>query len=234
MSDKLSIWDAVATPDPKFTKDFNKGGFKGKATSPVYLARRATEQFGPYGLGWGVEIEDERYVEGHIIDERGTRAVIHVLRIVLWYMQGDKRGEARHYGQTDFVGKNKHGPFTDEEAPKKSFTDAMTKALSLMGFAADIHMGLFDDNKYVAEANQGFRQEERKADPKALAYEAGERLKKLMDAIKDTSGCDLSAFAKAHEGDWSLMSEKARDFLKVRMDNHRATLSQKPLEDIPF
>jgi hypothetical protein len=58
-------------------------------------------------------------------------------------------GTVEHFGQTTFVGKNKNGYFTDEEAPKKSLTDAIGKALSMLGFSADIYLGLFDDNKYV-------------------------------------------------------------------------------------
>jgi hypothetical protein len=38
---------------------------------------------------------------------------------------------------------------TDEEAWKKSLTDAITKAASHLGIAADVHLGLWDDNKYT-------------------------------------------------------------------------------------
>jgi hypothetical protein len=56
-----------------------------------------------------------------------------------------------HFGQTTFVGSNKYGPFTDEEAPKKSLTDATTKALSMLGFGGDIFTGLYDDEDYRQE-----------------------------------------------------------------------------------
>lgn len=36
----------------------------------------------------------------------------------------------------------------DEDAPKKSVTDAMVKALSFIGFAGDIFSGVWDDWKY--------------------------------------------------------------------------------------
>jgi hypothetical protein len=36
----------------------------------------------------------------------------------------------------------------DEDAPKKSVTDAMVKALSFIGFAGDIFSGIWDDWKY--------------------------------------------------------------------------------------
>jgi hypothetical protein len=84
---------------------------------------------------------------------------IHFVRIALSFPRFAKNdngddvhignGTVEHFGQTTFVGKNKNGYFTDEEAPKKSLTDAIGKALSMLGFSADIYLGLYDDNKYV-------------------------------------------------------------------------------------
>ena len=154
--DNLILWNAVVKTDPAYTKPFSRfGGFKGTAINATYLARKATEQFGPLGIGWGWNIVDEKYVNGAPITEAATE-VVHVLRIKLWYIYGDKRGEIEHFGQTTFVGKNKNGLYTDEEAPKKSLTDAISKALSGLGFAADIHLGLYDDNKYVATLKREF------------------------------------------------------------------------------
>lgn len=39
----------------------------------------------------------------------------------------------------------------DTDALKKARTDGTTKCLSLLGFNADIFLGLWDDSKYVAE-----------------------------------------------------------------------------------
>jgi hypothetical protein len=49
--------------------------------------------------------------------------------------------------------------FCDDEAFKKSFTDAITNALKLIGVGADVHMGLFEDSKYVAEVAKEFSEE---------------------------------------------------------------------------
>ena len=153
-TDKLALWSAVEKTDPKFTKEFNRsGGFKGTAINPTWLAKRATETFGPIGIGWGYAIQDESYQKGHdFINENGQvlgSVVIHKLRLEVWYIWNGSLGRVQQFGQTEFVGRNKYGLFTDEEAPKKSLTDALSKCLSLIGFAADVHMGLFDDNKYV-------------------------------------------------------------------------------------
>lgn len=150
-SNKLAIWNAVEQTDPDYTKSFNRGGgFKGTSTNATYLAKKATNQFGPIGIGWGYNVIDETYQPGQDKD------VIHVVRIKLWYEWNGKRGEVEHFGQTQFVGKNKNGYFTDEEAPKKSLTDAVSKCLSLLGFAADIHLGMYDDNRYVNDLKRNF------------------------------------------------------------------------------
>jgi hypothetical protein len=147
MDDKLKLWKSVEKTDPKYTKPFTKGGgFSGTAINATYLIRKATELWGPMGNGWGPIVVDEKYVNG----ADGT--IIHVLRIDLLH----PHGKVPSFGQTTFVGKNKHGLFTDEEAPKKSLTDAITKGLSMLGFSADVFLGLYDDNKYVNDRKQEF------------------------------------------------------------------------------
>ncbi|MBN1516356.1 hypothetical protein JXA32_07285 [Candidatus Sumerlaeota bacterium] len=150
-----ALWDAVEKTDPAHTKTFSRpGGFSGTAINATWLAKRATEKFGPYGIGWGVEIVEEQYQQGGPIVLGGEvkgHQIVHIYRIKLWYKWGKERGAVPSLGQTTFVGINRNGVFTDEEAPKKSLTDAITKALSMLGFGADVHMGMFDDNKYVSD-----------------------------------------------------------------------------------
>lgn len=147
------LWMKVEKTDPAYTKEFNRGGgFRGTSINSTWLAKRATEVFGPVGIGWGVEVVDETLMEGHVFNiETGERTIIHKIRIRLWYVLDEKKGEITHYGQTTFVGSNKYGAFTDEEAPKKSLTDATTKALSMLGFGGDIFMGMYDDPGYREE-----------------------------------------------------------------------------------
>lgn len=143
----LKLWDSVSKTDPKYTKAFNRaGGFSGTAINATYLVHKATELWGPYGGAWGATVEDEKYVPG------AGDTVVHVVRIKFRH----PNGEFPSYGQTTFVGQNKNGPFTDEEAPKKSLTDALTKALSMLGFSADVFLGLYDDNKYVSDRKAEF------------------------------------------------------------------------------
>jgi len=150
---KNTLWESVERTDPQYTKQFTKGGgFTGTGINATYIAKKASTVFGPMGIGWGVDIVNEDFIQGNIINaETGENTVIHRIQIKLWYLLDGKRGEVTHFGQTTFVGKNKYGSFTDEEAPKKSLTDATTKALSMLGFGADIFMGMYDDQEYREE-----------------------------------------------------------------------------------
>lgn len=166
-SNFLSIWNSVCTTDPRYTKQFTRGGgFSGTAINHTYLIREATKLWGPIGGRWRVEIIQQGLMPGAplIMDETGPEGVaiprvvgneqIHFVHIRLHYPYTDDGGDEHtgtvdHFGQTTFVGTNKRGYFTDEEAPKKSLTDAIGKALSMLGFCADVYLGLFDDNKYV-------------------------------------------------------------------------------------
>lgn len=148
----LSLWESVERTDPNYTKNFNRsGGFSGTSTNPTYLIKKATQVFGVVGIGWGWEvIKDEVMVGGLIqVGDNFCNELVHTIHLRLWYVINGEKASVEHFGATTFVGKNKYGVFTDEEAKKKSLTDALTKCLSMLGFSADIHMGKWDDNKYV-------------------------------------------------------------------------------------
>ncbi len=145
-----ALWDSVFKTNPEYTKAFSRaGGFKGTAISPMYLMHRATETFGPIGIGWGFEERESKMAEG-----------VWFSRVRVWYLYNDKRGEMEQWGATTMINKRQDGSiFVDEEAAKKSVTDAVTKCLSYLGFGADVHMGMYDDNKYVAELKEEKRRE---------------------------------------------------------------------------
>lgn len=152
MTTDRAIWNRVDTTDPAYTKSFKRpGGFTGTSINSTYLVKKASEIFGPMGIGWGVEIIEERIIDGHKIPDSEDCTKIHTIKIKLWYQHGGERGEVVHFGQTPFVYSTKYGVATDEEAPKKSLTDATTKALSMLGFGADIFLGHYDDQNYREE-----------------------------------------------------------------------------------
>lgn len=185
----LALWESVQATDPDFTKSFNRsGGFRGTAINHTYQQKRATQAFGPKGIGWGSRILDEKYAEGAPIvhPQHGVigREVIHVVRIELWFIVNEQRGTVEAFGQTQFVGSNKHGVYTDEEAPKKSLTDAESKALASLGFSADVHLGLFDDNKYVNDLQQQVAAAEKPKGPTLAEVTAMVQAATTAEALK--------------------------------------------------
>lgn len=158
MSDNLKLWKEVRAPDPAYTKQYKgAGGFTGTSVNPVYTVKRLTEQFGQIGTGWGYDIIDDRFDNGHtVFDAEGNSiglVCIHTIRISLWYMVDGERKSFEQYGHTQFIGQNKYGMTTDAEFAKKSLTDAINKSASLLGFNADVFMGMFDDYDYVKEVS---------------------------------------------------------------------------------
>lgn len=150
-SENTALWDNLGRTDPKHTQQFTRGGgFKGTAIKPMFSYRRMTEEFGPCGKGWGVGEPSFQIVPG----PEGEMLVFCTASI--WYRHEEAECRVYGVGGDKAVGKNKYGLQTDDEAFKKAFTDAVTNALKLIGVGADVHMGLFDDNKYVNTMREEF------------------------------------------------------------------------------
>lgn len=168
------FWDRVKKTDPSRVKPITGKQYKGNSPQPYYLVERMTEEFGMCGIGWGIEILSERM-------ERLTDTdILHVAVIQLWYVHGGKRGTIQQVGQTKAAYQTSKGSIMiDEDAPKKSVTDAMTKCMSYLGFSGDIFSGHWDDNKYVQAITEEFRQAEAE---KQLLADIPEAEKQIIEA----------------------------------------------------
>ena len=227
------LWNAVAVTNPNFVKSFTRGGgFSGTAINATYQAQKATETFGPCGIGWGIDILEERYQDGAPLIQDGTvvgKEVIHVLRAKLWYVYQGKRGEVIHFGQTLFTGRNKDGFFTDEEAPKKSLTDAMSKCLSLIGFSADVHLGLYDDSKYVADLRKEFgadKNAKSESKPEGKREEAGKTGGNTLTPIQAKEVSDLlTASKRTPESLIAWLKSKAKTVEELTLPEYERAIS---------
>jgi len=152
MSENTKLWDLLGRTDPAHTKGFTRGGgFRGTAIKPMWSYRRMTEEFGPCGIGWGVNEPVFQVVPGT------DGEVLVYCTASVWYIQGESQSRTIYgVGGDKVVNKFSSGLKSDDEAFKKAFTDAVTNALKLIGVGADVHMGLFDDNKYVASMKEEF------------------------------------------------------------------------------
>lgn len=193
----LAIWESVSKTDPDYTKGYKgSGGFTGTAINATYLTRRATELWGPLGIGWGYEVMEERIDQGAPIANKDSDGnpyltehfhTIHTIKLKLWFKQGDERGEVIHYGHTPMVYVNKYGIQTELEPAKKSLTDALKKCLSMLGFSADIFLGDYEDADYLSQVRAEMeieKAEDREATTEAQRGELTDYVKRHIDSIK--------------------------------------------------
>jgi len=183
MTDNLRIWDVLGKTDPKHTKSFKRaGGFSGTAMRPIWMVKRLTEMFGPAGTGWGMDKP-----EFQTVDAGGE--VLVFCTVGLWYAEASGVVQTKHtvygVGGDKVLGKNKHGPYTNDEAFKASYTDALSNAMKHIGVGADIHMGLFDDEKYVRDMEREFDADIERLAPKNAPRGGDGKLLSSYDANKD-------------------------------------------------
>lgn len=146
------LWHRAFTTDPRAVKPITGKQYAGNSPKPYWIVERLTDEFGPCGIGWGFQIMNERFERFSDTD------TLHIAAVRFWYVLDGQRGELEQIGQTKASYMTGSGKFMlDEDAPKKSVTDALVKCASYLGFAGDIFSGRWDDSKYVAEAAKEWR-----------------------------------------------------------------------------
>lgn len=169
MKENLELWNSVEKTNPKYTKKANVKGNNITSIAPQYQIKNVTEQFGIYGQSWGFKSLDFDYT---LTDSLG----LVVLHAVFFFPNGE------------FPIKNAQSLFmdnaktkVDDNFAKKLETDTLTKAISKLGFNADIFMGSFDDVKYLAEITKEF------AEPaKVVENISDDKFLELLNQPKET------------------------------------------------
>jgi hypothetical protein len=233
MSDKnMRIWSQVDKTAPSATKAAKVGGMAITSLNGLHMIMRATEVLGPVGIGWGWTVAEERFDQGGDIrndkNEVIGREVGHTVRIKLWFVLDEQRGEFEQYGCTPFTYKSKWGITTDTEAPKKSLTDAIKKGLSMLGFSADVYLGLFDDADYVdqrkdeeaIEAAEDKHAEEERQKQSRLDY-----IKSVIDGMQ--GAVTLHELKKLHDVAVRKLTAKRDDAAVKRIARELGELSGK-------
>lgn len=134
----MKLWNAVCVTDPANTKPANVKGNKITSIAPQSQILAATEQWGAYGSTWGFESIE--------LDNSLISIGLVNFKAVFFYPGGK-------FPIINSVSLYKDNAKTkiDDDYAKKVETDSLTKALSKVGFNADVFMGCFDDIKYVEE-----------------------------------------------------------------------------------
>jgi hypothetical protein len=142
----MELWDKVSQSDKNFLKPVNYGSRKYTSIDPMYQIREVTRAFGPVGKHWGWESETE-------IVSMSNGSAVFLAHITVWHGSRDNSYGPVTGCQTFINSKGK----IDTDATKKAITDGLTKALSHLGFNADVFLGEHD-NKYAAD-DQGVKGE---------------------------------------------------------------------------
>ncbi len=151
MGDKSTLWHTVKKIDPRYTKQVTTAGRQPFTNIDAYhLIEKATEQFGAYGGGWGIKemsldevsMGDTALIKltGTFFYPAGAFPVVNAIKLQYKTSKGYSK--------------------IDEEAYKKVVTNTIGKALSYLGFGADVYMGKFEDAAYVEEVANEFAQAE--------------------------------------------------------------------------
>jgi hypothetical protein len=147
MSTNLELWNKVEKTNPKYTKKAKISGHEITAIAPQYQIMQVTEQFGVYGEKWGfrnIELDYDLVDKFNLVVFKGTfffpNGEFEIINSCKLYM-------------------DRALTMVDDNFAKKIETDALTKAISKLGFNADIFMGKFDDVRYVEEMKKEFQEQ---------------------------------------------------------------------------
>tara|TARA_R100001443_G_scaffold155_1_gene615 strand:- start:4811 stop:5539 length:729 start_codon:yes stop_codon:yes gene_type:complete len=132
----MVLWNQVCETDPKYTKKLTYGA-KLTTIDAQSQILKATEIWGPFGGNWG--LKSENY---DVTSLTGTC----VYTADFYYLDGEEINQFPISSDIKIR----------EDFMKSVQTDALTKALSRLGFNADVFMGRFDNNKYIQEMNAKF------------------------------------------------------------------------------
>lgn len=157
--DNLSLWNKVEKTNPAHTKDAKIGQLSIKAINAQSQIKEATKQFGTYGNTWGL-----KNLKYSFMDIGTTKMAM--LGAEFYYPSGEF--EIHTTLKIAYMTQGSNGYLKiDDDFMKKMETDVTTKALSKLGFNADVFMGLYDDNRYVNQMKEEFNPVP-KAQPKVV------------------------------------------------------------------
>ena len=217
MNANKALWDSVSKTDPRAVKPITGKTYKGNSPKPYWLIERATEEFGPIGIGWGFDVKSERF------ERMGEFDVLHVAVVSVWYVVDGKRSQTfDQMGGTKAAYMSSKGSLiVDEDAGKKSVTDGMVKCLSMIGFAGDIFSGRWDDSKYVEETAAEFIAKEQAAERAAWLEEQALKLESCesLQALKNAWSIAFGVMNKQGDTDAIQTLEPIKDRVKASFES---------------
>ena len=161
MNENMTLYNAVRTVPPEAQKPIESGRLKGKTDiNPMWRIRVLTEHFGPCGKGW--------YTDGvsyWTVPCAETKELAVFCQLYLHVKHGDEWIEPIYgIGGNKVIACEKNGMHLDDEAYKKSYTDAVSVACKALGVGADVYWqedrskyGKIDDDDDKAAGKDGMQ-----------------------------------------------------------------------------
>jgi len=226
----LEVWEKHASIPEKFLKKISGKDYNGNSPNATYIVKCLSSLFGKCGEGWGYSIKEQGFREF----QDGT--VLHW--VILQFWTGSRENYFEQFGQTKVAYNTSANRYkVDEDAPKKSITDAITKAASHLGIASDIYLGLYDDNKYIAPreedelvkpvVNKKNAESAERNSPPELSIEEIEYIAHTIKALEtldsiemlDAQMNNIANCCKERSYDRQVMKDIYKAYLKICKDN---------------
>jgi hypothetical protein len=133
---KMFIWDSEKhTPAAETNRVNRRGGFT--AVNHQYQMMRGTKLWGPYGEKWGMDIISMKF-----IGDDNASLLLHCK----FFYPSPTTGE-----RCEFEVLNDWPFKPNDDSAKKALTNTRSKALSMLGFSADVYHGYHDDQQYLKD-----------------------------------------------------------------------------------
>ena len=175
--EKMRIYDSVRAVPETAQRKITGGRLNGKTDiNPMWRIKTLTEQFGPCGLGWYVDILDQWLTPG----ANGEQAAHVKIALRIKDEAGEWSQPIIGIGGSMFVATERSGAYTSDECFKMAYTDAISVACKMLGIGADVYWEA-DSTKYSQP----------KAGHATATQSAAATKRKLTDAVLDNADtCD--------------------------------------------
>lgn len=216
--ENLKLWRAVEKTPPDMTKEVKFGKRHYTTIDPQWQMRVATALWGPYGHRWGMRNLKYKIVETQEFDinlvQKGSSgqylATGVILKAEFFYPIDGNEASFEILNDDKFR--------LGDDTLKKLVTNTRSKALSWLGFSADVFLGKFDDTAYVKDLKVKFGEQDAFINTIATAVKTAKdlsALEKCKDRLEEIIADGTLDNVAAAQELLELVAERKRELGEV-------------------
>ena len=225
--ENLKLWRMVEKTPPDMTKPVGYGKRNYTTIDPQWQLLKATGLWGPYGHRWGLrnlkyEIREVTTNDKVALETRDSEnKLVKSVEQLSTFTNHSIILEAEFFypapggGTASFPMINDDKYKVDDDVLKKLITNTRSKALSLLGFSADVFLGKFEDTRYVEDSRKRFARQNAFAAKAATTIWEASSLEELSDCEQRLNG---------------VIAKQGKDLDKDAVDELRALISERRQE----